>query len=323
MRGEIEEDDNSMKSIVGKLMLGAALIGPTVLAQATAEPVANLERVNTTKEMISPKWQNGYFVSFDVPDGGAAPRIYVHDRAGKLIANAVVEIPNAIQTDLSDAAISQEGEIAVGGGARSSDGKASTFIAWLGKNGLVRTLVRTTPYTARRLCFADDGSLWALGFERDVTGMETWDYRALRQYSRDGAMVMSALPRSAFPQVRGVFANPDFAISGMSPLIYTPRTNEILRVSSADGSVIERRQGPAIGNGERVRNIVGIGTSAIIVSIRRTGGGVEVRRSANDGIGWTPIARLSSPVIGVDGKYLVTSNGSPDLSPRFSWIAID
>ena len=164
--------------LLARLLTGVAgswaLLATPAAAQVAVgfEKQISLEDVSGGRIVVVPKWEHGYFISFDIPDGGTSPAVYVQDADGKHLMTATVSIPDSAETGLSDAAVSPQGDVAVSGGASIADGRATAFIIFISKAGKTFQMVRTSPFTARRLCFNPDGTLWALGWELDDGGME-------------------------------------------------------------------------------------------------------------------------------------------------------
>ena len=96
-------------------------------------------------------------------------------------------VPESVDTGITDWAVAPSGQIAVAGGVAVADGRNSGFLAFFGTNGEARLRVRTSPFLARRIRFANDGSLWALGWELSADGVERPVYDMLRQYGPDGS----------------------------------------------------------------------------------------------------------------------------------------
>jgi hypothetical protein len=287
-------------------------------AQICADPLkVTLEPVKTDKEVVIPKWQNGYFVSFDVPNGGSKPNIYVHDRIGKLVAAVAVDVPESIDTGIADVAISSDREIAVALGARSADGREGAFLEFIDKNGRVRLLLRTTPFTIRRIAFGYNGNLWAFGWQLDSNGMEVAQYDILREYNPAGVMLRSALPRADFSTQRGpsLVANSFFALSDDYIGFYSGKTSELLWLSSNDGGFVRRSLLQVDGV---VRRIAIARSGDVWTSLNKSDGSVFVVRFSSKIGEWSEVAGLHRSVIGVDGDYVVASDGSS----TFSWVKV-
>ncbi len=106
-----------------------------------------------------------------------------------------IHLPDSFQHRVDAVAVSFDNRIAVSAGAVDRDGRVSSVLAWFGMDGSLTRVVRTWPFTAAEIGFTADGSLWAIGIEKleDLTEKPVHD--VLRQYSPDGNLVRSLLPR--------------------------------------------------------------------------------------------------------------------------------
>lgn len=282
-----------------------ALLAASATAQVATEPgkQITLDDVGAGRVVVIPKWENGFFVRFEIPDGVTTPAVYVQDADGKELAKAVVSIPDAVENGLSDAAVSPQGEVAVAGGASWADGRATAFILFISKAGKALQLVRTSPFSARRICFSADGTLWALGYELDSGGMEIADYNILRHYGRDGVMIHSAIPRNSFP-LPG-HSNPVsesyLATSGDRVGIYSDRAKEWIEVATATGAVVGRWAGLTFRPKSRVigASITRSGFVYISAENRETQARTVHKLVRSTGA-WADIHNISHRIIGTD-----------------------
>jgi len=126
-------------------------------------------------------------------------RIRLWDSRGSQVLDRPLQLPGASKVSITDVAVSSDGNIAVAASTMSSLGQAAGVITWLNSQGdLVRAVV-TTPFAVRRVMFARDGTLWALGREHDARFNDVREFDLLRRYDSHGRFFQSALPRSVFP----------------------------------------------------------------------------------------------------------------------------
>jgi hypothetical protein len=264
-----------------------------------------LDKTGAGRAVVAPKWENGYFITFDIPDGGAAPSLYALDRSGKQVLSAPVVIPDSVETGLTDATVSQQGEFAIAGGATDAHGRSTAFIAFVDAKGTMRRLVRTSPFTPRRICFARDGTLWAVGWELDENGREKAAYDVLRQYGTDGVLMKSALPCVSLASSNrrsSPVSQSYLAASGSTVGIYSVSTDEWIEVASSTGAILGRWKGPNRGNDVRVRGAAVTGSGSVYVT-SETRGTVRfaVYKLVRDSGAWQPVNGASGRIVGVDG----------------------
>ncbi len=315
-----------MKSLARLLIIVAgawALLADSAAAQGTLESgkQISLKDVSDGKVVVIPKWENGYFVSFDFPDGAAVPTVYLQDANGNLLTKAVVSIPDSVETVLYDAAVSAQGIVAISGSANAADGRGTGFIMYLSKAGKALQLVRTWPFTPRRLCFSANGNLWVLGFEFDDDRMEKPDYKLLRQYGRDGVMINSALPR----HILSVPVHPEpvsqsfLSTFGDRVGVYINRGKEWVEVSSASGEVVGRWAGLPGAPKSWVIGAFFTGSGSVYVSDEDRGSvaaqyGTRTAHRLDKANGtWVDVKNISRRIIGMDGDSVVVSSGANEI----------
>ncbi len=305
---------------------GAILVGQIFLAGALAQRDAGMRAPvkvpppTNGRQVVLPKWENGYLATFDLPGETLSPSIYLHSADGKQLFEFGVSIPASVETTITDVAVSSAREVAVAGGAATSDGRHSGFIAYSGMKAGSISVVRTWPFVPRRICFGIDGTLWALGWELDATGTEHVAYDVLRQYGRDGKLLKSALPRNILSVARsaGIVQESQLASSGKAVGIYSEQTNEWLEVSIETGLLVGRWPGRS-GPDCRVRS-VGRTTSGVVYltcesrdkSRQRTTHKLEPSTHL-----WRPAGfGLGGRIIGTDGENVVLWNSQQEVE----WI---
>jgi hypothetical protein len=198
-----------------------------------------------------PKWENGFLVGFGL-EPPSAPPVYAYDRAGDRLFEAPLAIAGASRVRLRSMAASRDGRFAFSGLAENQPGTAAPFIAFLDRAGRITRLIRPEGGSARHLCFAPDGTLWAamslLGARRDEPAPE---HDLLRAYSPGGELKLSLLPRSTFaafsegedghphPALDSRFMPSQLAAGESGIAFISPGYKQLVRLSP-DGKLISR-----------------------------------------------------------------------------------
>ena len=104
------------------------------------------------------------------------------------------DLPDSYRLSVSDTAVSFDGRIAARASAFDRMGRIAPLIAWFDMNGKQLHVMRTTSFFAKRIGFAGDGSLWAIGKETE-NFQEKAIHDVLRRYDKDGIQDLSLLPR--------------------------------------------------------------------------------------------------------------------------------
>jgi hypothetical protein len=142
-----------------------------------------------------PKWERGRMLNVDLETA----TVFASNEYGQTTMQAHIWPAEASRVLVYDIAVSPGGTYAVNASAMDAAGASSAFLAWLDASGRIEKLVRTSPAAANALCFADDGTLWALMRVHDGKFEEVPDYDMLRQYDANGKLLRTALPRKVFP----------------------------------------------------------------------------------------------------------------------------
>ncbi len=166
---------------------------PAQAAQLITERTENFPRVNLGDRPL-PKYQAGYI--FSKNQSHTAIRV---DRADGSLLPAVeqaLDLPDSFRPDISDVAVSFDGDIAVAASVMDRHGGYLSVIAWFRADGSLVRVVRTAPFNAFDIGFTADGSLWAFGNVKK--NMQELDpgHDVLRQYGPDGELARSFLPWS-------------------------------------------------------------------------------------------------------------------------------
>ncbi|MGA8429948.1 MAG: hypothetical protein WB729_09010 [Candidatus Sulfotelmatobacter sp.] len=114
------------------------------------------------------RWNGSYLVAHNLKATSDSPVVALFDAHGVRVRTGTVWFPSATSVSVRGAAADSVGTIFVSGGSRSVDGSLAFFIAQLDNNGRVSGVVRTTPFIALHLCTTGDGTIWALGSDRQA-----------------------------------------------------------------------------------------------------------------------------------------------------------
>jgi hypothetical protein len=93
-------------------------------------------------------------------------------------------------------AVDTDGSVAIAWQSQKSAG-----IDFRDSSGTLKRTIQTGRYVATHLAFAEDHSVWSLGWQcdADCTRADRRDYMTVRKYSSDGKESGAYLPRSLFP----------------------------------------------------------------------------------------------------------------------------
>ena len=315
-----------MSSIVVKatpalIILYAA--GGHLIAQSLARHTREAELTVSLQGKPVPKWENGLMVLYQ--DDIQPPEVSVFNNDGRMLMKAAVTVPDAARVWIEGTAVSQTGTIAVSGPAMKNDGSVAGVIAWLRSDGTIERLVRTSPFTARRLCFTSDGTLWAAGRERSEDGRSESPHNILRRYDKNGQVIGSYLPNTDFTKYsHEATAEDSFLMS----------TNDTIGLYSASSRVFVELDysGNAVGRwaglvSDRTFDVTGAGMlrggSIYVSGQRRISGsprwGIEYYTLDKQKGSWIRVdgAGLVGYITGAQDDQLIVATGGT----RFVWIA--
>jgi len=147
------------------------------------------------------KFTHGAFVCADLLSG----RFYTLSRNGDLVASSKLQFPEDSEYHISDFDLFRDGSI-VAAALPSPFTDVSPFLAFLSPDGKTKRIVRTGVYFPYHVVVADDGTVWTLGHEmiQGNSNDPALDPNAgiLRQFSRSGSAMASALPQANFRSSR-------------------------------------------------------------------------------------------------------------------------
>jgi len=130
---------------------------------------------------IVPEWDRSYLLHWEFDKDPALVTMY--DRNGKKVLDARVVPKDAANVSLIAVGATHAGGILAAGGGTMTDGSSQRFIAKTDPAGRAVHSVHTGRFTARHVCEAPDGTVWALGFDLDIHDSPDADKNVLRHYS--------------------------------------------------------------------------------------------------------------------------------------------
>jgi hypothetical protein len=305
------------------ISLLALLILPGLVAQELPAPS------RTVPEGFIPgrgvyKWERGHMLNTDIETA----TVFASNEYGQTTMQARIWPEDATRVLVYHIAVSPSGAFVVDASVFKADGASASLLAWLDASGRIEKTVQTGPAAAMSLCFADDGTLWALMRVHDDKFEEISDYDMLRQYDANGKLIRTALPRKMFP-------GRDYPgyLSHMSAIqdrigIYAGGAQTWIEVSNA-GEVLGVSKLPPARPGTKfqVWNAVLTPSNEVYFSAStREGRGKEdygvyrfdkILKTLQK---VTPSTLSDGPVFlrGKDGDHLVTSGGG--ARPGLSWV---
>jgi len=173
-----------------------ALAFGSLFALAASGPVREV----TSQAMLVPLqsvpgFQRGYLFFLE----HATVRVYPPDGGPAFVR--VLEIPKSGTLSATGLAVDTDGSVAASVGYQTTTG-SNGGIVFLDRTGRQTAFLDTGLYMPSNLCYADDHSLWAFGWQLDANlpdRAERQDYLMVRKYSPDGKEAGRYLSRSLFP----------------------------------------------------------------------------------------------------------------------------
>ena len=158
-----------------------------------------------------PKWTNGVLITVD---GwlSARPVIFLYDRSGVQTSAIPFSISGAARIYIADFDRGVDGTIGLVGSATEADGRTGSFVATISPDGSISKTTRTSPYSARHVAVAPDGTLWTEGWEMVSSAALKADGKThhtaaesfvpgagnIRHFDREGNLVVAFVAQSTF-----------------------------------------------------------------------------------------------------------------------------
>jgi hypothetical protein len=275
---------------------------------AAPKPQAKLEGVSAElyQWRTSPKFGGGHVLGVDMARA-ARPCLLRFSREGHL-ERIPVQIPEARDIIVLDFAISESGEIAVGGGVDPE--QAGQYLIRIGTDGRQK-LSRTAPYVPVAVGFAPDGNLWTAGHLLG-TGRSLAIHQ-VRQFDREGngTIVVADLRTSGHALYTSVIASSEDRVGLRAPsgeyfefaLDGKPLGRWDAPEGKMSGFAMDRQGRVVIGQS------AGKGAGRLLMLDREAGRWNPIEFAPGENPGWCK-------PIGFDGDVLVTTNGK--IQRRFT-----
>jgi hypothetical protein len=171
-------------------------------------------------------WTGSYLVTHNLRGSASSPVVALFDSTGTRIREGRVWFPSASSVSVRGATADPKGNLFVSGGTRSEDGSLAFFVAQLSDRGEISSVVRTTPFIGLHLCAPGDGTIWALGSDRQAQ-REGSTNLILRQFNFSNGELRAAL------DVRSLFSDSLFNSEATS-LFCSPHKAGVLLNSATE-----------------------------------------------------------------------------------------
>jgi hypothetical protein len=261
---------------------------------------------------IPPRWKAGHLVGHH-GDSKDAIVFYTIDRQGKR-DEFLFTFEGARGILIADFDIAPNGEIAVVGGAYTSDGRWAAIVARISPDRKRQTVTRVWPFGPMVVAIAADGSIWTIGYLKNEDGTQVLAAPVLRRYHPSGKMLSSVNVQ--------VFRD-YYALGGTNLVASRDRVGWLTRTkdSTSSGEYIEfSLKGEEIGRfdapqGVTHNQITGAALSEendVVVGVIR-GGKRELLALDRSSRTWIPVSPPEGPapiwsyVLGFDGTTLLAT----------------
>jgi hypothetical protein len=181
---------------------------PLAAQSPASVPPPALSSLGSTELRVVPSldsyswWTGGVLVVVEYRSSGA-PEFRIVDPQGKEIFRFTLMLPEASGVRLRGNAIARgsDGAFAVIGHTYFHDSGplGDSFLALLSPEGVLREVVRLTPYSPQAVTIASDGATWLAGHEAPLDRYPNLEQNLLRRYDRAGKPLGSFLPWSSLP----------------------------------------------------------------------------------------------------------------------------
>jgi len=137
-------------------------------------------------------WDNRYLVVHGVSSKPDSPIIKVFGSDGALVSTGTVWFPSAATVSVRGVTTDTSGRVIASGASLSTDGALADFITKLDYSGHPAETIQTNPYIPFRVCATGDGTVWALGNDRDAERHKR-DNLILRQFDMSGGQLRALI----------------------------------------------------------------------------------------------------------------------------------
>ena len=166
-------------------------IAAVSLAQPASDPVRTVtSQANLIANVTVVGFHKGYLFRVD------PAYLTLYSPGGNLAFAKELIAPNGSAARILGLAVDSSGTVAVSISSRDLNLAERGAVVFLDPYGApAGSPIDTRRFQAQSLCYADDRSLWAFGWQ---TGQPR-EYMTVRKYSPEGKEVAAFLPRSLFP----------------------------------------------------------------------------------------------------------------------------
>ena len=159
---------------------------------------------------IVSQWDHGYIVHREFDKDPAMVTIY--DRNGKKALEAHVKPQDFAKVSIRAAGATDAGGILAVGGGNMTHGSIQGFIVKTDSSGRTVTSVHTSRYSLHQVCEAPDGTVWTLGYDRNLHDSPDADKHVLLHYSFEKGLLGS------FVSLDSISKSPDAILQIDSPM---------------------------------------------------------------------------------------------------------
>jgi len=220
------------------LVIAAAITFGPVLSGGTLAEMSAASLGDTLANKPIPIWSGGALITQE-GFGTTNPFFISYDRRGNTLGSVSFSIPGTSYLSVADFSRATDGTVAVCGSATDADGRTAPFIAWVSPDGKNTNVVRSAPYSPRKVTVGSDGAIWTVGFEsmpndRDKANPAGFIFR---RWDRSGKVSGAYFPQSRLKDARSVFSL-DFLRSSKDRIAwYSTREGRYIELSST-GTIV-------------------------------------------------------------------------------------
>jgi hypothetical protein len=171
-------------------VMGALAVAFALRAQTPALFAPDVEMPAQLPSGVWFKWEGGALLGVDQSTDGPtpAPLLYRIDREGKR-EEIWFEIPGSALREIRAVAGGGDGAIAVCGSAYSSDSRLGEYVSWISPDRKRQTAAQVWPYVPGEIAIAPDGSIWTVGYEKDLANTRELAFNVLAHFNNAGRML--------------------------------------------------------------------------------------------------------------------------------------
>jgi hypothetical protein len=327
----------SMKTFMNSAWLAlvlASATGQLHSADSALVLATQLQLQSDLADKALPQWRDGMLTSLHQAFG---PQIEIDlfGKTGSRHSALTFAVKDATRITVRSFDRAADGSLAFCGSLTHRSAPAHSYIAWISADGQQTHITHTSPFTATRVTFAPDGSIWSQGFElqpraageaprASMAAALRPDAAVFRQFSRSGQLLQALIRQSEISAPYSLTKHQNiFGSVGDRIVWYSGTTREFIAISS-DGS-ISKVANLALPHAEELSGSA-ITSSGDIFASTRNGKTWSVSRLNLAERKWQPMAQgeisdrqdpqRRMTLLGADGETLV-ANGLDSRHLRF------